>query len=365
LSEKWPRPRVKCECGEELVLKWGEIKKVHFSHLPGKSSSCTSNGETHIHKFAKEVLARFLTKGGRVKISTNCCACYEEDSIITPIVRKGIVEYQLEGGGVADIAGLDSEACIAFVLEVFHSNRTKTEMRLDYEWYELDAYEILNRWDSKDEVTKIWEFRDLRSDRCCKSKGCLSMWDLAEKLGYYEEYTVGRYITKSRREIDMVVRGSYVVEKVLVRWYIYPDPIEELDKITKKKLWNEIVKRERCIMCRKVPEGEIDFYRPFCRSCYKDVKNQGIKDDSELERMKISPETRWELRKKYTWLDSTPGKWGNGSNCVFCGSDYMDNNDELSEYWEIGSDFVSGYIWWFGDKKCCCTRCLEEKMTGV
>ena len=30
----WPRPRMKCEdCGNNLVLKWGNEKIPHFSHI--------------------------------------------------------------------------------------------------------------------------------------------------------------------------------------------------------------------------------------------------------------------------------------------------------------------------------------------
>ncbi len=72
----YPRPRVSCpRCSNQLVLKWGPEKRLHFAHLSGDNINreCDgiargSNGESFEHSTAKWILCDYLNSGAKVSL---------------------------------------------------------------------------------------------------------------------------------------------------------------------------------------------------------------------------------------------------------------------------------------------------------
>ncbi len=122
-------------------------------------------------------------------------------------------------------------------------------------------------------------------------------------------------------------------------------------------LWSNFLLRKKCIKCEKT--WSTSFCKPFCISCLKQIK----KDNEFDNRVQIKDSQKFLLRKNFEWLSNVPGDWVLGKTCYFCDENYNDQtiNEKYQQFWESNTNFVSGYVWYFGDKKCCCTVCLDKQ----
>ena len=82
--------------------------------------------------------------------------------------------------------------------------------------------------------------------------------------------------------------------------------------------------------------------KPYCKSCW----SQTIREeyyDIKYEEILISDYKKRKLRKKFLWIKHIKGDWEIWDPCYYCGK------------------MLDSYIWYFGDKKCCCSDCFEKE----
>lgn len=119
-------------------------------------------------------------------------------------------------------------------------------------------------------------------------------------------------------------------------------------------MWSVFLCREKCLRCNRQYNSSKG--KPYCLSCFKFIKSDENYEPTYIE---ISYTMKKKLRKLFRWLNDIPGNWSYGCPCHFCGEKYMNSEDE--KYFSIDTNYVNGHVWWFGDKKRCCTICLEHK----
>lgn len=353
LERKYPRPRIDCDCGGQLVLKWGDKIKPYLAHLPGKSKNCSINKESLKHKLAKKAIIDFLSSGGIINVKQNCCQCDKQEIIKLPIGDnlKYFEEYKISSG-IADVAIVDNEDNVLFVVEVYKTSKTKDSARLNYNWCELKAEDILNNWDNKIKKSE-WEIKCIRDNIRCDNK-CLSMYDLGISLGYINESVIGDYKTESRREIEMALKGYYTVSQLTHHYCT--TPINENNKTIVNNAWKEINNRKKCIKCETY-DDYIGYNRPYCKKCYIFV-NYEENDDLEPKKIYIEKEEKLKLRTKYGKLlrliPIITEKYTHPHCCICNGKNYNEHDD-----------YNEWCVWWFGNKKRICTLCLENKRIEI
>lgn len=142
------------ECKEDLIFKKGDKMKPHFAHFPSTNSNgkrCDyydHPGESQIHKEGKRVLAQYLDKNRmfKVKYKTECKKGHEIEKIQDIIINRDwkiIEEHPLPNKYRADIAIVDNNNVIRFVIEVYYKHKTESER--DEPWFEIDTEDILEK----------------------------------------------------------------------------------------------------------------------------------------------------------------------------------------------------------------------------
>jgi hypothetical protein len=129
LLRDWPRPRIPCpDCGNMLVLKWGDRKRPHFAHLSSNADGerC-GGGESALHYQAKMLVAEYLNNGGCLQIKVSCARCNRQQhhKVRCNGGQKAHVERQLEGG-IADVLIVEAGGEAGLAIEVRHSSTTHT-----------------------------------------------------------------------------------------------------------------------------------------------------------------------------------------------------------------------------------------------
>jgi hypothetical protein len=132
-------------CGNDVILRQGDIRVHHFSHLVD-SDSC----ESDIHKSAKTLLKYILDNKIElfIKLNSKQCRCnlkfeYDEQCI-SKIEHRFCYkngEYNNIKNGIADLAYIDENNEVKFIFEIYHTHKTKNENRIISKWFEIDASE--------------------------------------------------------------------------------------------------------------------------------------------------------------------------------------------------------------------------------
>ena len=332
----WPRPRSRCpDCGEEVVLRWGDTRRPHFAHVPGHQGEETarcSGGEGALHYLAKSMVADRLRFGSDMWVRTTCSQCGREKSEKISGSAGGSVqvEYGLESGAVADVAVI-KDNCVALVIEIMNSNRASTNPRVSCPWYELDAADVVSS--AGPDVASVPELACKRQDRhACSHPLCLPLIKIADRLGYC--FLNQHYWSARARERNAAVRGKYMAP--CWDWCNTGFDKEDAPR-NAHALWGEVVRRGKCVRCDKNHET------PFCLTCYKYACQ-----DHDPQWVEISREIRQALLMKHRWLDEVPKTRGH-EDCA---------------YHEGGCDCVTPYIFWFGNRRmceCCFERISAEK----
>ena len=351
----WPRPRITCEeCKQELVLKWGEKNIPHFSHISNTKNKCKNNKESIYHKLSKELLFNLLKNNCLLKIKIKCKNC--TDTVIKQLHLKKNQKIQLEykyDNSIADIAILEDDKII-YIIEIYHTNLTRNR---NYNWYEFEARDIIQLvGNNKLDKIKEIELDCIRERQKCNKKYCLSMYDIAEELQY------GQYmfINDSYHEIKKAMNKCHIP------YFQYFDSpiwyIEEEDKPKNNNLyWKIFLKRHKCLACCK--NQDTSFGKPYCINCYKNIKKEkdckfGIPNEKNLLNIEyydndnLLPDFEVErLRKKYSFLKNINNLINNYKDkeilCDICNNNILTNSSE-----EL--------IWWFGNYKCICFKCIEK-----
>lgn len=198
------------DCGQDVILKQGEVRKYHFSHHSslteknqGECAYYSHPGESQIHKHAKELIKAALEKK-RCLVWKDCNICHIKSWDKVPKVKETdeiLVEctFELEGyRKVADVAILDRDGYIKVIFEIYHTHKTREEDRPE-PWYELKAMDVINVIENSEEYFKIGCIRQKVCWMCLKFNELDSQkpeWfmekDKEDELEWYIRYKLGQ-----------------------------------------------------------------------------------------------------------------------------------------------------------------------------
>lgn len=394
---RYPRPTDICDnCQGIIILCWGEKVKPYWRHKSTTNSNCNlGKGESYTHKLAKRLIREFLQNGGRINIISNCENCGQGEKEYCSLDVREEMKYVAPNGksSVFDVG------CSMFGIEIYYKHRTTNiEGRDGIDWFEVKADDVMSSLDIK-EVPPIINLVNIRQCQICienkipyaitefPTKDCssekdrfsqkqilrfdkerlryseLSFDDIAERLGIL---VIDRkiYATESRKMVDLALRGKctesiyqWSTELHSMRTSRETEYIKKLDK----KLWYEVKRRGRCLKCENT-DSNVGYYKPFCKQCYRETKDEKYEDEEHTQT--ISYDEKMLLRGKFRWLDKLPGGSTISTPCHLCRKSYYrlnhKENGEYMDYWKPGTSYVENNVWWFGDKKICCTICLES-----
>lgn len=176
------------ECGNKVILRKGDIRRPHFSHI-NQDDSCkyfNNHGESQVHREAKSLIAFILREKRQLCISWSCsypkyykiqCGYNFINDWDQPIIdyKEGdsvIEEYRDPDGGkwIADVAVVNN-GNIRLIIEIKATHSTNTDVRPE-PWYELDAHEVIETvTDMHANGFTDYGFRCLRRDKDGKCYG--------------------------------------------------------------------------------------------------------------------------------------------------------------------------------------------------
>ena len=309
-SRRYPRPRIPCpDCKQELVLRWGDFRKLHLAHLPGSRGNCPGTGESAKHQLAKQVLCEHLNAGGEVLVARTCSQCEHRTTTLSvklsdlqqEVARE---EIPLENGGRADVALMSTiTGNILAVLEVLVGHATSESQR-DGSWFELDANEILDAWDRKNDQQqqqdpKPWKLTEQRETLC----GCPSLFDFARDLGYvYPDFR------SNCHDFERKLRKASLNDPK-IKWHW----ATESQNWGPQGVWDAFSRRSRCLKCEK--SHQTSKGKPYCFSCWRLIRDE--EDEVCIERkLEVSPDEKRALRSELRWLDAVPS--AAQTPCVGC-----------------------------------------------
>lgn len=128
-------------CGEEVILRRGEVKIAHFAHKSG--TNCTK--ESILHKTAKNLIIDTITNDREnVRIKRHCAICGAEHyQSLPPDIVSAVPERRLESGFIADVGLLDSSKVRAAIeVHVTHFVDERKENEIGIPFIEVEGEDI-------------------------------------------------------------------------------------------------------------------------------------------------------------------------------------------------------------------------------
>ena len=328
LTRSWPRPRVRCECGDELVLRWGEQRRAHFAHLRPTNDErpACAGAEGALHRLAKVLLTQHLNRQRTLSLEYRCGRCLRscEHGLALAPDEEAREELALASGARVDIGIVRPSDTLTAAIEILYSHRAETAPREDVLWFEVEAMEVLALFHNGLD-RPLAPLRCQRQDRRpCGHKDCVPMAVLAKRLGY--RGLVQPYDSENAQEREAAIRGQYRLPAEV--WL-------PQSSAPSSESWPEFIRRQRCLSCLRAQATTR--LRPFCRGCYNSIARDYDEYGShwsELWAWVVIPDAeKQRLRDKFAWLDgfalSTPG-----AACQLCGE-------------------IQGAVWWFGHRSIC------------
>jgi len=368
----YPRPRGICtECKGGIVLRMGTVRIVHWAHLNNDNCQSGGGGETETHKLAKTMLCQYLNDGKMFSYTSVCSNCNQTVVRNIPFTvrsaRAECIDHSRLNPAdkcIWDIACFDRANRIVFGIEIFHTHKTvNTQARRHIPWIEIDAVAAIQMVTDVTTVSGAFTLANLRPITKCYSDACFSLKELAIGLMYGQE--VMGYSCESRKMVDVAIRGKYRKDKF--EYFTVGWTLDSNSDRPSTRLWYIFLGRKQCLRCAKRYEA-VSFGRPYCRKCWKSVKKTECIDEDGMEVFEdegdyetVTIDEKNDMLLRFGWLRSVPGDWTPQSPCYFCNTVYDNRVDERANYnrwWDSGANY--GRVWWFGDKKRCCTACLEK-----
>jgi uncharacterized protein YkuJ len=166
------------ECNRELILRQGNIRVHHFSHLK-TTDACnyyTKPTESIIHKNAKLLLKHLLDHNIKISIVRTCSCCDKIELYEIPErdVNSNIcIEYRFDYNGlkIADVAFVENNEIIC-LFEICNTHKTDRENRPE-PWFEINAYTLIQNANSTDyNALKLQCIREELCDECIEQQKC-------------------------------------------------------------------------------------------------------------------------------------------------------------------------------------------------
>jgi len=275
----YPRPSDKCDiCNEDIILCWGNIVTSYWRHLINTHHDHSPNTESFNHKFAKNILTKYLNNKNRCSFIHIC-----DDTIIN--IPKNVIIFQLEvpyNNCRFDIGGFDKDNNLIFGIEIYYTHKTtNTKSRNDIEWVEIKANDVIDNLD-RENISNDIIITDHSEKECCHKRFIekLSLLQIATNLNYL---TKNNPYNKEITKLLIALNGFYYVK---IMWYLYGNSCEcnnsycdtcnnLKNKQHANELWAEFLSRKQCLSCGQ--DHHTTQQKPFCYGCYIKIKN-GKKD---------------------------------------------------------------------------------------
>lgn len=238
-----PRPpRAPCpECGKELSIKWGEIKRPHLFHVR-RDVKCSESLE---HLLAKMIVRDTLNNDEELEFTRPCSGC---GKTITSTVKlnegeTAKEEYHLGDRERADVAVTKEDGTVRLVIEILHTHRTEHR---EGEWYEVEAEEVIDKHSTGQRMS-LNDVRSRSSDlcTCCvepltvldRVRSYLNMLKPSRSEQFWSWYDVGQAIfSVDHTEVGLQIwknftsqTNKFSVEDCDAKW----DSLHKLRKIDK------------------------------------------------------------------------------------------------------------------------------------
>lgn len=306
------------------------------------------------HQRAKELLCAYLNGNkGDVTVDHVCTQC-----IGTVVSRKfptasAVLQYKCDtrdDNYTWNIAAVNMQTN-KVVLGVEISCSANTKRRVGVPWYDLWVNDVIRQLDVSFAAPSC-QFVDLQKFPICSSPGCMPLKMLAVELGYLVVEKDRLYACKAREVLDDVTKGSHLTS---LSWW---RPVAHNPDRT---LWNSFLRRGVCLMCGFTAITEK--WLPYCMDCYGAFMDAPaiVVDEMWGPPVITSKQSDPQWIALGNWLLDMLGGWTSGTSCSVCKRSEDDLN-LVDRYWEPNSTYQKGYVEWYGDKKRCCTQCLEAKM---
>lgn len=151
--------KYKCpECGRRVIFRKGKIKQPHYAHYQSENpcSYYDRPNEDQIHKDGKSLMRTLLTNKNNICFYRSCSSCRKQLQHHITIDHytnsEAIEEFTFDHNNSnrrkADVALLQN-GIMTFIVEIYHTNRTKEENRPE-PWVEIDANKLIKKINSNE-----------------------------------------------------------------------------------------------------------------------------------------------------------------------------------------------------------------------
>jgi hypothetical protein len=253
-----PRPQIICStCNSPITMSWHPTTKQPFwVHNNKKCLIDATKGETLAHNFAKLLLVYSLSTGLKINLQQLCPSIPSKHYYLQPD-QDVVAEWAYSKRAIFDVGCYGPNPDQQFAIEVFNTHKTDNiDSRLGVDWFEVDAYEVLNQLDQRHRPQEITlkNIRRLCHDVSCPY--CMSFDDLITQLGL---------VTIKYEDI----RGLRIEERT---WKL--NPIQDSDqKDSNEQLWQEFLQRRICACCTH--KLQTTKYNPYCKTCLRKFESHG------------------------------------------------------------------------------------------
>jgi len=230
------------DCKKDLILKKGNIRIHHFSHIKDDNPCNYYNkpSESQIHKDAKMLLKNLLDNKKQLIFIREChsdvvgfCSKNTEEYEIPEITDNSqiVLEYRFDYNGlkIADVAYIDNNEIVC-LFEIYNTHRTEEINRPD-PWLEINAIELINAVNTNDNTVKI---KCIRKNTCedCKLIKCSRCDNLCPRVimntnivkkwcKECDVYFYGKiYLFVSFQEKDEIKKYGGKFDSTYKKWYI-------------------------------------------------------------------------------------------------------------------------------------------------
>lgn len=327
-------------------------KKIAFLKVMSTQGCQTVSAvEMLIHTTAKEKLIHFINEGGKVIFAATCLRCNE----ITATLLKE-KDTAISSGTDYDIIITNVDNDITLGIKICYKLQIPLNVEEDIPWVAVPSTTIITAFEEAKDGDPIL-LSECRILNTCKEKFCFPLQDIAHKLGYFK--VIKAYSCEARRLVDAAQTGSYTVD--CADWNTAGWPEQDVKGFTAiELLWKAFLGRERCLRCGN-KHDLVKYQHPFCVTCYKLTVAEC--EIGKVKRVTVSEDLRKGLYNSFRWLDNVPGNWEPGTLCHFCRKNYLTEKDNAGyeQLFNPGSNYVSSFIYWDGERKSCCTVCLVDR----
>lgn len=232
------------KCREPLVFCKGDVKLEYFRHHP--SSNCRNykekiTNESELHKRAKEVVKELLDNHAVLDIETNCNRCRLTKTC--RIIKNNcevVIECPLNPPyetRKADVALVNPNNDIIFIIEIYHSSKTNEENRPDdIEWCEITTKQfddelLTEKLKNSKNSTIVVDFKCSKKYVCTK---CVEEMQKNRQKQLERAIAIECERAKQKAEQEILIQKKLEQERL------------ENEKIRKQIIINEIKLKKVC-----------------------------------------------------------------------------------------------------------------------